>query len=98
MKSVNLTEIKQDQIKGNFFKQNSNIIQLEKLETVKEGPLMLSQESIDEEDDKCIRNQLFHIGSPKVISTFAISSDSESTSHKYQANFITKRSSPMKNQ
>ena len=55
-------------------KQNHNLIHLEKLETVKEGAFILSQESIDEEDDHRIANQLFHIGSPKVVSTFAISS------------------------
>ena len=41
---------------------------------MKEGAFILSQESIDEEDDHRIANQLFHIGSPKVVSTFAISS------------------------
>jgi hypothetical protein len=70
------------------------------LETVKEGAFILSQDSCDEEEDHRIANQIFHIGSPKVISTFAISSsDGEvisSTSKQYQANFITKRTSPPK--
>jgi len=72
-----------------IFKQNTNIIHLEKLETVREG-LMLTQESVDEEEDHRIANQLFHIGSPKVISTFAISSSDDSSS-KYGAHFVTKR-------
>ena len=38
-----------------IFKQNTNIIHLEKLETVREG-LMLTQESLDEEEDHRIAN------------------------------------------
>lgn len=60
-------------------KQNNNILYLEKLETVKEGQFFLSQESIDEDDDQRIANQLFNMGSPKVVSTFAISSSDGDT-------------------